>query len=388
MRVAVAPPERRWLVGCLGALGRRQPPPAPPAGLDWALLLDDAEGEALLPAVALAASAWPAGAAPAPVRRRLGDALAASRARHLVMTRELARVLARLRRDGIAVLPLKGPVLAETVYPDPALRPFSDLDLLVRPDDRWRADAALRALGHRRVADEHSWEYDIAWDGATLYEAPGGVRVDLHWALLTEPRFAWNPAEAAGVWERAVPITVAGERALGLAREDLVLYLSAHLAVHHALAGLRSHWDVALVLRHAAGAPDWPALLARAARWRVRRALFFVLAGVEATFGPLVPPAALAALRPRGPRAAWLQALLRDADAARRARLEHLVTLLLVDRARDVGAALGRALVPPADWLRARYATGPASRPALYWAHARRLGGVLGGTTGEVLRRP
>ena len=365
--------ERGWLVACLRALGRREPPPLPPPGLDWDALLADADTEDLLPALAAAAPAT----APLPARRRLTEALAAGRARHLVMTRALAPVLARFEADGIPAMVLKGPALADTVYPDPAWRPFGDLDVLVRRDDRWRADGALLALGHRRVADGHTWEFDMDFDGATLYASPDGVHVDLHWALVTEPRYAWSGEPEAVLWQRAVPLTLAGRPVRGLAREDLVLYLATHLAVHHALAGLLRHWDVALLL--ASGPLDWNALLARAARWRVRRPLYFVLRTVERAFGPLVPTGVLTALAPRGPRAALLGALLEDAGAERRARLEYVVTLLLVDRGRDVLGALREALLPPADWLRARYGPGAATRGALYWAHARRLGGVLGG---------
>ena len=366
-------PERGWLVACLRALGRREPPPLPPPGLDWDALLADADTEDLLPALAAAVPAT----APLPARRRLTEALAAGRARHLVMTRALAPVLARFEADGIPAMVLKGPALADTVYPDPAWRPFADLDVLVRREDRRRADEALLALGHRRVADGHTWEFDMDYDGATLYASPDGVHVDLHWALVTEPRYAWSGESEAALWQRAVPLTVAGRGVRGLAREDLVLYLATHLAVHHALAGLLRHWDVALLL--ASGPLDWNVLLARAARWRVRRPLYFVLRTVERAFGPLVPTGVLTALAPRGPRAALLGVLLEDAGAERRVRLEYAVTLLMMDRGRDVLGAVREALLPPADWLRARYGPGAASRGALYWAHARRLGGVLGG---------
>jgi hypothetical protein len=369
-------PARAWLLACLRALGRRQPPPPPPADLDWEAMLDAAAAQDLLPALADAAAALPAAVMPAGARGRLTQAASAGLARHLVMTAELGRVLRRCRAEGLPVIVLKGPALAETVYPEPAMRPFGDLDLLVRPADRLRMDALLRGLGHRRLADEHSWEFDIAWDGATLYEAPAGVRVDLHWALLTEPRFACNHGEQQAVWQRAAPLTVAGEPALGLGREDLVLHLATHLAVHHSLAGLLRYWDLALVLERG-GELDWTVLLARAARWRVRHALFFVLLGVRSGFGAPVPPPVLAALRPAGPRAAVLAALLRAVEPGRLERLEYLVTLLLVDRARDLGGALRRALWPPADWMRARYGLATGSRPALYLTHARRLGRVM-----------
>jgi hypothetical protein len=378
--------ERAWLVACLRALDARRPAPTAPAGLDWPVVVDAVDAEDLLPALAyaLAGAGWPA--VPPSPRRRLTEALAASRARHLVMMREMGRVLGRCAAEGLAVIVLKGPVLADSVYPDPALRPFSDLDLLVRPADRLRMDAVLRDLAHRRVADEHSWDFDIAYDGATVYESPGNVRVDLHWSLLTEPRFVCRLDEA-GIWERSVEITVAGEAARGLGREDLVLYLAAHLAVHHSLAGLLRYWDVALLLGGRAGAVDWPTVLARAGRWRVGRALFFVLLGVRALFETPVPPAVMTALRPRGPRAGVLAAIVRGSDAGRLRRLEHLVTLLLVDRGRDLTGALRHALWPSAGWMRARYGIEAHSRPALYRAHARRLGGVAGGAAAALVRR-
>ena len=284
------------------------------------------------------------------------------------MTAELGRVLRRCRAERLDVIVLKGPVLAETVYPAPALRPVQrprPAGAARRPAARWTP--LLRDLGCARLADEHSWDFDIAWDGATLYEAPAGVRVDLHWALLTEPRFAWNEDAQHAVWERAAPLTVAGEPALGLGREDLVLHLATHLAVHHSLAGLLRYWDLALRPRpRGRHARLGRAPRARAARWRVRHALFFVLLGVRAVFGAPVPPAVLAALRPRGPRAALLAALVRAVDAGRLERLEYLVTLLLVDRGRDCSGALRRALWPPADWMRARYGLAAGSRPTLY----------------------
>jgi hypothetical protein len=380
-----APSERAWLVAVLGALGRGEPVPSAPAGLDWDGLADAADAEDLLPALTHALGALGFAGVPAVVRRRLTERVAAERARHLVMMRELGPVLRRCGTDGVDVIVLKGPALAEHVYPEPALRPFSDLDLLVHRADRFHMDDTLRALGHRRLADEHSWDFDVAYDGATVYETPAGVRFDLHWSLLTEPRFAWRGDETE-VWARAERIVVAGEPALGLGREDLVLYLAAHLAVHHTLAGLRRYWDVALVLERRGAELDWPALVARAERWGLRHALFYVLRGVRDTFAAPVPPTVLRALRPAGPRAALLATLVRRRDTLSLVRLEHLVTLLLVDRGRDLSGPLRHAVWPSTDWMRARYGSGVVSRPALYRAHLRRLGGVVGGAAAALVR--
>ena len=73
---------------------------------------------------------------PADAREELEGRAQANRLRDLELTGELARLLDRFRRDGIAAVPYKGPVLAAQAYGDVALREFVDLDILVHPDRR------------------------------------------------------------------------------------------------------------------------------------------------------------------------------------------------------------------------------------------------------------
>jgi hypothetical protein len=68
--------------------------------------------------------------------------------KNLEFTKELFRVLECLEAHAIPAIPLKGPVLAETVYGDLALRDFSDLDVLVQPENVLKAKAVLGALGY------------------------------------------------------------------------------------------------------------------------------------------------------------------------------------------------------------------------------------------------
>ena len=314
---------------------------------------------------------------PLAVRERLRRDLADGTARHLILSGELARLLKSFERAHVPVIVLKGPVLAETLYVHPALRPYSDLDLLIRREALPGVDDLLQRLGYRRLADAHSFRFDVAYDHATLYAAASGVHVDLHWSLLSEPRYSWNEREAEAIWDRTVPIRVAGEEALGLGPEDLVLYLAVHLAVHHSLAGLLWYYDLFLILERWAGTLDWSALNARASRWRVRTAVYFVLQEVERLFGARAPAAVMAALEPRGPRAAAMAWLLRHRAPSQRRAAEHVISLLLVDRGRDLLEPLRRALFPPYGWLKARYEGAGASRLAHHVAHYRRLGRVM-----------
>src|SRR2546427_12157205 len=64
--------------------------------------------------------------------RRLHELSKSSIFINLSFTAELFRVLEIFRAAGILAVPYKGPVLAAQVYGVPALRVFSDLDLILR----------------------------------------------------------------------------------------------------------------------------------------------------------------------------------------------------------------------------------------------------------------
>jgi hypothetical protein len=367
-------PTTAWLCAYLAALtADADPPGSPPVG--WDALTAVAEADGLAPALAFGLARHPDATVPGAVAARLAARFNVALARQVVMSRDRATLLRGLDDAQIPAIVLKGAYLGETVYPHPALRPMSDIDVLVRHGDRLRVDEVLRGLGYRRGTDAHSWGFDLAYDAATFYDGPGGARVDVHWRLLNDPRFGWRRAEAEAVWDRAVPVRLAGAPALALCPEDLVLALAAHLAVHHGLSGLLWYWDLRLVLDRWSATLDWGELTGRAERWRVRRALSFVLRRLGDFFS--VPDAVdimAARIIPRGPRTMTVRWLVTH-RAERMRAFEHVMPLLLTDRAVDLLRALGPAICPSPTWLRARY--GVASLPRAYRAHAARMATIL-----------
>jgi putative nucleotidyltransferase-like protein len=78
-------------------------------------------------------------------RRLSGERLA-------LLLQDLAEILRACEQEQIAVVPLKGSLLATLYYAEPGLRPMNDLDLLVRPADEQRMLRLLARLRYQPIA--------------------------------------------------------------------------------------------------------------------------------------------------------------------------------------------------------------------------------------------
>ena len=343
--------------------------------LNWDWVLRRAEAErlgALLYAV-LRSLPLPDG-----VLDRLRVAWVSGRRQHLLGVEQLSGVLSAFEREGLPVLTLKGPALAEMLYRDPGLRPFTDLDLLIRAADVSRAVLLLSALGYRHLDIGNSLPYELAWRHAASFVSaenrPGHLPIDLHWGLLDSPGIAPAPEiDLQEIWGRAVKVEAWEQPARGPCPEDLLIYLALHWAVHHAFSGLIWRLDLALLLRRYGATLDWKAVAERARRWRVRGALYVALRKIEVEFGVESPPAFLARLKRGGPRLALVEWLSRR-RGEQLERLDYLIPVLLMDRGSDVLRALASGALPPAGWARFRY--GKESLLGAYLAHYSRIGRV------------
>ncbi|NOZ05673.1 MAG: nucleotidyltransferase family protein, partial [Chloroflexi bacterium] len=100
-------------------------------------------------------------------------------------------------------------------------------------------------------------------------------------------------------WERAVPATIAGTAVLGLASEDLLLYLAMHVSYqHYFIMGVRPFLDIAAVVRRYGSTLDWGLVQQRAGRWHWRKGTYVALRLAKELVGAAVPDDVLHALRP------------------------------------------------------------------------------------------
>ncbi len=233
------------------------------AGLDWEFLLREARRHSVLPLLDRGLRLHDGTRPPAPVRELLRAACRLTQRRNLALTAELLRILAALEDAGIAAVPFKGPVLAALAYGDLALRPFGDLDVLVRERDMARARAALVKRGYLpefafSAAGERAFRK--AECALQFRHAGRDVVLELHWRLTERYLSVHLPVER--LWERLAPVPLAGRMVPAFAPEDLLLYLCIHGGKHE---WERLEW-LCSVAWLAAACPrlDWDAIRRRA----------------------------------------------------------------------------------------------------------------------------
>lgn len=186
---------------------------------------------------------------PVSVQQSLRASLDANVRRNLWFASELVRVLQHFEERKIRAVPYKGPVLAESVYGDLALRNFGDLDLLIARADFQRARQALGELGYQpsvaltEAAERMLLEtgYELSFDSAA-----GKYLVEMQWRLL--PQFYAVDLRIEDLLARSGSATVGGQQVPSLSPEDLLLVLCLHAAKH---LWMRLIWvcDIAETLR-------------------------------------------------------------------------------------------------------------------------------------------
>jgi hypothetical protein len=166
-------------------VGKLAPRPLDSTG--WRRILEDAAEQRLL---GLMVQAVEEGALPVDTEqaRELYESHAAALAGDLVHERELIRVIEVLTRAGLDHRVLKGAAVAHLDYPDPALRSFADVDLLVRPDEWDDAVRALSRAGWSRRFLEPRPGFDRRFvKGADLSRPDRDTELDLHRTFSSGP---------------------------------------------------------------------------------------------------------------------------------------------------------------------------------------------------------
>jgi hypothetical protein len=329
------PPEAAALLGLTrtSLSATLSPLESVPSSLNWNLLMRMARHHRLEPLLCYGLRRSHVDGVPSSVREVWEACRRSTAVGAMYHQQVLGDIAAAFDDRRVPFLLLKGEALSKGLYPQEGLRPYGDIDLLIRPEAYEAAKEILVELGFglRRTAKEAEM---LRLFGEIEFDKKGPitVTVDLHWdTLMTswEPQSlfsgdeAWNSLDQISLGTRVLPV---------LRGELLLLYLCVHFAFHHVFDGLLWLCDLFLLLRRDADRIDWDRLVAMADRCQCRHALYYSLLFVKALmagevpFGildRLRPPATIRALMPAG------QLLFRDTLVPQ--MLERYVKFLLID---------------------------------------------------------
>ena len=182
--------------------------------------------------------------------------------RSLRMFGALLKILGVLGEEGIPVIPLKGAYLATQLYPDMALRPMSDIDLLCRPEDALRARDSILGLGYRAPIPEfYPNAVHERFGALTRQHLPriinGVVGVEVHSRIFDEnPSRTFSPES---VWQESRECAMGEASFRCLCIEHQLLHLCTHLDKHINSGNAALYWfcDIHETLKRHQHVIDW-----------------------------------------------------------------------------------------------------------------------------------
>lgn len=155
---------------------------------------------------------------PEEIRSKLKEAYQANLIRNLRLEAEQNKIFKLLGEHGIDFVPLKGTVFAELIYGDIALRQSSDIDVLVREKELFKAKELLLNHGFKRTG--FSDEYYLK-DSCHLVFSNGRVLLEVHWHI--EPT---NTAHVPSgfVWREVYPRKIGNKETKMFSSEMLLVF--------------------------------------------------------------------------------------------------------------------------------------------------------------------
>ncbi len=256
--------------------------------IDWQHFVEIAVLHKVMPLVHTRLNTIAGDAVPQQVRDVLRSLFQRNAQYNLFLTGELLKILASLEATGIIAVPYKGPVLANSVYGNLAMRPGGDLDIIVQLPDILKVKELLLDLGYKRKTEltnaqerayfqskrEHTYDF-VDYDKGTL--------IEIHWRIT--PRFS-SPIEPKHFWKYLEPCAFGGRTVNSLPLDYWLPILCVHGSRH---CWQRLGWicDIAELVR--CHDIDWDKSISFASSLGCRRMLLLGLFLASELMGTILP---------------------------------------------------------------------------------------------------
>ncbi len=219
--------------------------------------------------------------------------------REKIALRDFAQVrsiLQELKNSHIDNILLKGWAFTAILYmQDPLQRFSSDVDILVNPQQISNAIGVLNRLGYQ-IAENEPWpNFNFRYGYSANYSNPNWITVGLHSGLIPTllPQLkAWQ-----NLIFRCNEVTFNDLPIQTLSPEDTIVYLSAHLALHHQYhSAIFRYYDIALMITKSL-AIDWDRVILTSAQWGCVLSLRNTLNHINDIWNDIIPARVLEQLQ-------------------------------------------------------------------------------------------
>jgi len=169
--------------------------------------------------------------------------------RAMLKAAELVRIVETVSRQGIPIIPFKGPILAQYLYGDFCARDCGDVDFLIKPENVESVISVLEEMGYKRLfsmGEEVLAKYLQIESELQLFH-PKGVVVELHWEATG--RFTHLPVDVNLLQSSTIEEVFCGKKIPQFGDNHLLVYLCIH-GSRHGWSKLEWLFGVACLLKN------------------------------------------------------------------------------------------------------------------------------------------
>ena len=264
----------------------------------WDALLSRARYHGLTPLLFARLQMPGAPDVPAPVLESLTETYRSSALAGAAKYYELAALGPLFAAAQIPFVVLKGAALAKWLYPEPARRPFGDLDLLFHAADVARLRAALAERAYQPGGELADGFGDAYYSEQSFHQtAPPRSTVVVHWHLFV-PTYFRARMDVGWFWAHTQTVAFDGQPVLIFDPTAQLLHLTVHASLNHQhTPRLLWLYDLGLLMTRFAADIDWDAAAAFARASRVTRSVREILLQTEQWWGVSAPSSFMETLR-------------------------------------------------------------------------------------------
>lgn len=203
-------------------------------------------------------------------------------AKNTYLGNELGRLLEEFAAKCIDVIVLKGPALANLVYPDFGLRMYGDIDILVKKKDLPAVEKLLPELGYVFTKDSIEQKHfrETHYHLAPYIHSDKNIFLEVHWNVTN--KFQLN---LDSWWQMSRMEKIMGCSARVLSPNDLFQHLCVHTSKHgFKNIDLRDLCDISETIKCHGEEIDWARFQKEIESYPIRREIYSILYYVKRMF--------------------------------------------------------------------------------------------------------